>query len=626
MSSILTNTSAMTALQTLRGINADLSKTQDMISTGKRVATAKDNAAIFAISKVMESDVAGFKAISESLSLGASTIAVASNASNQVGELLTEIKSKIVAANEGNVDRTTIQNEIDQLSDQIRGVVGGAQFNGLNLLSNSGEDVDVLASLDRGANGSVTSSSITVNGRDFTEQAGTYGSGGLSLDTFISATDSAAVTSATGTISFTGAANVIADGESLTVTVGGRAITVENNTGGNFDQDQAASALAEAINDAGIEGLTAAVDTSGATGDVDLTYAGTNALIFNENAAALTGQITGAVGASPASLAATSATTSTDAGTGTVTLGGTANAAIGEEVTVTFGTETITFALSAAAANTEALEDQIVADFNALDETTRLGITLAEDDSGANPTAITVTNNSTASADFSINLSGVTGTSLTASSISDLGAATAVGVNYQIGAGTVTEGDSFRVTIGGTNYDYIAGRNESINDVAYGLQSVIAATGPSDVQVSVTESTNSASEAATLVINSSLGRSITGADNTGGTSTGDLYGLSQIDVTTDEGASAALSNIESLISTVTRAQADFGASERRVELQSNFMSSLIDSFKAGIGALVDTDMEAASARLQALQVQQQLAVQSLSIANQAPQTILSLFR
>ena len=60
--------------------------------------------------------------------------------------------------------------------------------------------------------------------------------------------------------------------------------------------------------------------------------------------------------------------------------------------------------------------------------------------------------------------------------------------------------------------------------------------------------------------------------------------------------------------------------------QADFVSNLTDSLKSGIGTLVDADMEEASARLQALQVQQQLATQSLSIANQAPQSLLSLFR
>ena len=64
----------------------------------------------------------------------------------------------------------------------------------------------------------------------------------------------------------------------------------------------------------------------------------------------------------------------------------------------------------------------------------------------------------------------------------------------------------------------------------------------------------------------------------------------------------------------------------RISIQKDFISNLSDSVKSGIGSLVDADMEETSARLQALQVQQQLATQSLSIANQGPQQLLSLFR
>ena len=68
------------------------------------------------------------------------------------------------------------------------------------------------------------------------------------------------------------------------------------------------------------------------------------------------------------------------------------------------------------------------------------------------------------------------------------------------------------------------------------------------------------------------------------------------------------------------------ADQTRIDTQANFVGKLTDALKAGIGSMVDADMEETSARLQALQVQQQLATQSLSIANQAPQNILSLFR
>ena len=107
---------------------------------------------------------------------------------------------------------------------------------------------------------------------------------------------------------------------------------------------------------------------------------------------------------------------------------------------------------------------------------------------------------------------------------------------------------------------------------------------------------------------------------------GGLGALSTIDVSTANGAQSALSNIEDLIQTAIDASASFGSAQGRIQIQNEFVSKLSDSLKSGIGTLIDADMEEASARLQALQVQQQLGTQSLSIANQAPQSILSLFR
>jgi len=119
--SILTNTSAMVALQTLQATNNSLEKVQSQISTGKAVALAKDNAAMIAISEVMESDVAGFSARSDSLSLGSSTLAVASDDAKQIDEILNDIKGKVVAANEANADRQKLQNEIVSLRNQVTG-------------------------------------------------------------------------------------------------------------------------------------------------------------------------------------------------------------------------------------------------------------------------------------------------------------------------------------------------------------------------------------------------------------------------------------------------------------------------------------------------------------------------
>ena len=78
--------------------------------------------------------------------------------------------------------------------------------------------------------------------------------------------------------------------------------------------------------------------------------------------------------------------------------------------------------------------------------------------------------------------------------------------------------------------------------------------------------------------------------------------------------------------TAIGAAASFATTQVKINSQQSFVNSLADSMKTGIGSLIDTDMEEASARLQALQVQQQLSTQALSISNQQSQSLLSLFR
>lgn len=168
MSSILTNNSAMVALQTLKSINKDLSQTQNAISTGKDIASAKDNSAIWAISKVMESDVAGFTAVADSLALGESTVAVASAGAEQITNILNDIKEKVVAATGENVDYTKLTADVTELTNQVTSIIGASQFNGFNLLNDDGNALTVLSSIDRDDTGAVTAANITVASVDFT--------------------------------------------------------------------------------------------------------------------------------------------------------------------------------------------------------------------------------------------------------------------------------------------------------------------------------------------------------------------------------------------------------------------------------------------------------------------------
>jgi flagellin len=114
---------------------------------------------------------------------------------------------------------------------------------------------------------------------------------------------------------------------------------------------------------------------------------------------------------------------------------------------------------------------------------------------------------------------------------------------------------------------------------------------------------------------------------------GVAYSVATLDISTLTDSANDLADLEQMIGWVdtalgnmTTAAADVGAVKKRISLQSDFVSSLMNALDRGISTLVDADMTEESTKLQALQVQQQLGVQSLSIANQNSQNILSLFK
>jgi flagellin len=118
-----------------------------------------------------------------------------------------------------------------------------------------------------------------------------------------------------------------------------------------------------------------------------------------------------------------------------------------------------------------------------------------------------------------------------------------------------------------------------------------------------------------------------------GTDTGAIViasydGTSEIDITsaTDAQIDDFLLAVDAALQEMTVAATDLGSSKKRIDLQQDFVGALMDSIDRGISTLVDADMNEESTKLQALQVQQQLGIQALSIANSSAQNILSLFR
>ncbi|MDQ1197584.1 flagellin [Agrobacterium sp. SORGH_AS 787] len=119
--------------------------------------------------------------------------------------------------------------------------------------------------------------------------------------------------------------------------------------------------------------------------------------------------------------------------------------------------------------------------------------------------------------------------------------------------------------------------------------------------------------------------SVSGGVGTGGV-LGSVMSISLSATTTQGQIDTYMTTVETALKKLTKGAAALGALSKRIDLQDQFSSKISDAQKAGISRLVDANMEEESAKLSALQTQQQLAVQSLSIANSSSQSILSLFR
>ena len=252
MSSILTNTSSMIALESLRKTNLSLAQVQSEISTGKRVSNAKDNAAIWAISTVMSTDAESFKTIRNTLDLASSTVGVARSAAEEVTSLLQDMKSLIIAAQEPS-GRSKIQADVNELSAQITGIVNGAQFNGENLLKNGGA-ISVVSSLDRASNQTVTPAFISINRVDLQVIGGVMGTTAI-ISGAGQATASAASIAAAGNQTVTLTAGAVAAGNSFQIVIGG-ANTIEYIARTNDTMNDVTRNLKSLIDARGITGIS----------------------------------------------------------------------------------------------------------------------------------------------------------------------------------------------------------------------------------------------------------------------------------------------------------------------------------------------------------------------------------
>ncbi|WP_432256265.1 flagellin [Limimaricola sp. AA108-03] len=206
MSSILTNSSAMSALSTLRNINSNLNSTQDRISTGLKVSSGKDNAAYFAISETMKGDSGMTKAVNESLTLTKNSVATARLGAEQFSDLATEFRDKVAFAMENKGGLGEIEADLKRLVADMGAIMSQSTFNGDDLVnagkkaadgttpavaeamdsvgvftvsatpSSKAADREIITGISRDSAGALQTTKITVSPVDLNKQLETFNS------------------------------------------------------------------------------------------------------------------------------------------------------------------------------------------------------------------------------------------------------------------------------------------------------------------------------------------------------------------------------------------------------------------------------------------------------------------
>ena len=187
--SVNTNVGAMVALQNLNSTNADLMTVQNRINTGKKIASAKDNGAIWAIAQNQRATSGSLNAVKDSLQRSQSTVDVAIAGGEAVSDLLLQMKEKALAASDSSLDtasRVALNEDFQALRDQIGKSVANATFNGVNMIdSNASGGAITIAALANDTG----SSKLTVVAQDMslgnTIMGGTAGTGGLDANSTI---------------------------------------------------------------------------------------------------------------------------------------------------------------------------------------------------------------------------------------------------------------------------------------------------------------------------------------------------------------------------------------------------------------------------------------------------------
>lgn len=679
MSSINTNVTAMAAIRSLSMINNAMSKTQASIESGLRINKANDDPAVFAIAQGMRADLKGLTAVRDGLAFGKATLTVARDAATKISNELNTLKQTVTQGQQQGLDKATMNKQVQNLLANMRSFAETATFNGVNLLNNSasgdrelrvlrditGNTINVsnqaiisdvasgsrllnLTNLDVDQGGIRITPPATMNPKDGDFVAVRMGDREFVFE----------FNSDMGTVSGSpGRTNFLR--ELTTPQAADRTLVeVKIESGANLTPQQELSRLVDAMRANGI-GARMSED-----GSIEVFGAGITRVAYNfeteanrtktfvNDVAVVAGStIAVEVGGETFSVAFnTDQNTTLDAVVAGLNSRGFTAERYGNAIRVTGSADLVqnvrmtisgTGQFDGAASSAGRYASQIT--FGGTDGATTATFNIEGiNDAAGNPVVFTAT--------------GATQADLAASMVTQIN--TALGADR---ARVLTDGTNSRVEILGasgrdvriTNMQVTAG---TITVDATNAEQRTATQGALQRrQITVTNPQTNQPETRTIWEIGSYNRAgqteaqrftaftNVGNGNYGAWRASQAAGSSTVigatfDPATDidpnathtqygfDNVSSAIATVDEAIKLVNSIVAELGARLSQVEGQQEFTKQLTDSIREGLGALVDADLAEESARLTSLQIKQQLAIQSLSIANQQGQALLGLFR
>ncbi|MCJ2032987.1 flagellin, partial [Methylobacterium sp. J-068] len=581
MTSLLTNNAALTALTTLMGTSRQVDATSKRISTGQRVSDAADNAAYWSIATAIRSDNAALGAVKDSLGLGASSVDTAYNGLTGVLGDLQTLRAKLQTALQPGIDRAKVQTEIQAIQARMKATADSSTASGRNWIS-----VDSSP-----ANPAYRASETVI--------------GGFSRDS-------------SGTVTFS---KIAIDVAAIRLYDAGSASASVPATSAQFTAQVALG---------GSPGFGAGTADFSGTNEVAIRIVGSGGietLMLNRTTLASAAQDLSKV--KPAEVV--SALNNQIA----------ASASMRGNVVVSLDTSgRLHFETTATGKDTN---------LNILSGTETAGATWLDLGLGANGgTALYQPLVSAASAYANLNLSGAHTKTI---AVSDGTTTTSVTLNA---ASLPAPADATSVTIEEVRAMLNASLSAQGTPIRFGLTGptnapdhlvlIGAAGGPSGT-VTITGTgvaalgfTSGQTGTSATAINTSYRPTVFGSDNATTSTRGILdtpgtsgMAVGTLDISTltgtagDATLAALITQVDKAIASVTNAGTKLGANKTQIDGQKTFVDTLMKANARTIGILVDADVEEESTKLKALQTQQQLATQSLSIANGAGAGLLSLF-